>query len=242
MPDVVAEFWNALGNSGTKDGIDVLPTALTRAALSVVHADAVGLSAVDDRFRVPLGASDDHAIVAERLQFTVGDGPCLQALHDRAEVRAGDADLSRRWPVFHEELIRDTPYRSIASLPLSITPTLAGAIDLYFTHPSGAFTVDLGVAAAVSEEIVSALRATSTPTLPSTRASGELLPAWLYSPTASGRLRTWIAAGVLMSRFGLTAADALVRIRAYAYAHQQDIGHITDSIIDGSLPVDALRL
>jgi hypothetical protein len=45
-----------------------------------------------------------------------------------------------------------------------------------------------------------------------------------------------------MSRFGLTAADALVRIRAYAYAHQQDIGHITDSIIDGSLPVDALRL
>jgi hypothetical protein len=45
-----------------------------------------------------------------------------------------------------------------------------------------------------------------------------------------------------MSRFGLTATNALARLRAYAYAHQQDIAHITDAIIEGSLPLDALKL
>jgi hypothetical protein len=242
MVDVASEFWNALAGANSGDAIDQLPTALTRAGLAVLPADGIGLSAVNDHFRVPLGASDDEAIAAERLQFTVGEGPCLQALRDRAEVRVSDADMQRRWPAFYDELTRRTPYRSVASLPLSITPTLAGAIDLYFEHPTGAFTVDLTLAAAIAEEIVTALRATSTPTVPSTHKAGVLLPAWLYSPTASGRLRTWIAAGVIMARLGLNAPNAVARIRAYAYAHQQDITEITDNIIDGTLPVDALTL
>ncbi|HEX3732823.1 MAG TPA: hypothetical protein VHU91_07885, partial [Mycobacteriales bacterium] len=134
------------------------------------------------------------------------------------------------------------PYRSIASLPLRITPKLNGAIDLYFYDPTGAFTVDLGVAILIADEIVNALRATSTPTQPSTRAAGVLLPAWLYSPTASSRLRTWIAAGVIMSHLRLAPLDAVARIRGYAYAHQRDITDITDAIIEGTLPLEALTL
>jgi hypothetical protein len=163
-------------------------------------------------------------------------------MRDHTEVRANDADLSRRWPAFYDELIRQTPYRSIASLPLTITPKLDGAIDLYFADPAGAFDVDLGLAAVVADQIVSALRATSTPTMPSTRTADVLLPAWLYSPTASSRLRTWIAAGVIMAGLGLTAADALARIRGYAYAHGKEITHITDAIIGGTLRADALSL
>jgi hypothetical protein len=242
MADAAAEFWNALATTHAEDDIELLPTALTRAGLAVVAADGIGLSVVDDRFRVPLGASDEDATVAERLQFTVGEGPCIQALRDRTEVRANDSDLARRWPAFYDELTRNTPYRSIASLPLKITAALDGAIDFYFEHPAGAFSIDLGVAVAIADEIVNALRATSTPTAPSMRAAGVLLPAWLYSPAASDRLRTWIAAGVIMSGLGLTAPDALARIRGYAYAHQRDIRDVTDAIIAGGLRADALTL
>ena len=98
------------------------------------------------------------------------------------------------------------------------------------------------MATLIADEIVAALRATSTPTLPSTHDADVLLPAWLYSPAASGRLRTWIAAGVIMSGLGLAPPDALARIRGYAYAHQQDITRITDAIIGGTLPVAALTL
>ena len=239
MSDVAAQFWDAFGDTWFDD-VDLLPTALARAALSVLPADAIGLSAVDENFRVPLGASDDEASVAEQLQFTVGDGPCLQSLHDRAAVRASEADLSRRWPIFYDELTSRTRFRSIASLPIRITPTLNGAIDIYFADPTGAVTIDLDTAAAISEQIVNALRASSTPTLPSTRNASALLPAWLYSPSASGRLRTWIAAGVIMARLGLNPLDAVARIRGYAYSHQQDISELTDEIISGALSVEAL--
>jgi hypothetical protein len=188
--------------------------------------DAAGLSAFSRPVRVPLGASSDAAATAERLQFTVGEGPCIQALHDRTEIRVSASDMQRRWPIFYDELILRTPYRSIASLPLQITPALAGAIDLYFHDPFAAFTVDLDA---------DTLRATSTPAVPSTQAPGALLPAWMHSPNAGERLRTWIATGVLMSLHDLTGPDALVRIRAYAYAQQQDLATVTDAIIDGTL-------
>jgi hypothetical protein len=84
------------------------------------------------------------------------------------------------------------------------------------------------------------LRASSTPTWPSTRDAAALLPAWLYSPSASGRLRTWIAAGVVMSTLGLNPSDAVARIRGYAYSHQRDISQLTDDIISGALSVEAL--
>jgi hypothetical protein len=226
----------------TGGDIELLPTLLTQAGMMIVPADAIGLSAVDDHFRVPLGASDDDAVAAERLQFTVGEGPCLQALRDRVEVRASEADLSRRWPAFYDELARLTPYRSVASLPLQIMPTLNGAIDFYFIDPTGAFTVDLGLAGLVAQEIVEALRATSTPTAPSVRTAGVLLPGWLYSPNASARLRTWIAAGVVMATLGLNPTNALARIRGYAYARQEDITRVTDAILAGELPADALAL
>jgi hypothetical protein len=242
MSDVAARFWEAFADTPSKDGVELLPSTLAQAGLTVIRADGIGLSAIDDRFKVPLGASSESAAAAERLQFIIGDGPCLSALRGHTEVRASEDDLSRRWPAFYDELNQQTPYRSIASLPLKITTTLDGAIDFYFTHPTAAFDVDLGAATAIADEIVDALRATSTPSIPSTRTAGVLLPGWLYSPSATDRLRTWIAAGMLMSTLRLSPPDALARLRAYAYAHQRDITDTTDAIIDGTLPLDALTL
>ena len=54
-------------------GAETLPTDLTKACVEVLQVDGAGLSAVSDRVQVPLGASDDDAVAAERLQFTVGE-------------------------------------------------------------------------------------------------------------------------------------------------------------------------
>lgn len=46
--------------------------------------------------------------------------------------------MANTWPVFHHELLAQTPYRSVASLPL-LTPRRQqfGALDLYSTDPHG---------------------------------------------------------------------------------------------------------
>src|SRR3954471_8525889 len=79
---VVTRFRRAWGSQqgGEDAGPELLPTRLTRACLAVLPAaDGAGLSLLDNDFRVPIGATDDVAALAERLQFTIGEGPCLDA-------------------------------------------------------------------------------------------------------------------------------------------------------------------
>jgi hypothetical protein len=234
--DLVARLRAAwIGKVTTETAVELLPTTLAVACADVLPVDGVGLSVFSQPIRVPLGASSDEAAAAERLQFTVGEGPCIQALHDRTEIRVSGGDMRRRWPIFYDELILRTPYRSIASLPLRITAKLAGAIDFYFEDSRGAFTVDLDAATRAAGHVAETLRVTSAPAVPSMRSADVLVPAWMHSPSAGDRLRTWIATGVLIAQSGLTGPDALVRIRAYAYAEEQDLADVTTAIIDGTL-------
>src|SRR4051794_10539556 len=78
---VAAEFraaWAGARDPQTADP-DLLPVRLARAAADVLGADGAGISFYEDDFRVPLGASDEMTTLAERLQFTQGQGPCLDA-------------------------------------------------------------------------------------------------------------------------------------------------------------------
>lgn len=231
-----------LDRLGGPAGLEELPSVLTSVAADVLGVDGIGVSAYDVALRVPLGASDVSVVAAELLQFTVGEGPCIQALNAQAEVRASDDDIARRWPMFYSELVRETPYRSIVSLPISITPTLPGAVDLYFGDPRGAFTADLNAAAEVIGYLAAALQATAEPAQPSTQVPELLLPAWMYSGSAAGRLRTWIAAGMVMAGHKSSARDALDRVRAYAYGREESLTDITDALIAGRLRVDDLNL
>jgi hypothetical protein len=56
----------------------------------------------DPGMRVPLGASDEDAATAERLQFTVGEGPCLQAHSSARPVYTPAAVFAARWPLLYE--------------------------------------------------------------------------------------------------------------------------------------------
>lgn len=147
-PGTVAEqFRRELGES--PDVVpELLPSHLATICARLLPADGVGLSVLSGELRVPLGTSDEDSAAAERLQVVVGEGPCLQALHDGGEVRADERDLARRWPMFYDELIRQTSFVSVASLPLRVAPNMAGAIDLYFHAPTSAYTVDLARAGA----------------------------------------------------------------------------------------------
>lgn len=99
----------ALPGSGT------LPARLMMALVAVLPAAAAAGISLRSRadHRVPLGASDDTAALAERLQCTVGEGPGLNALKKDRAVLVTEADMAARWPAFHDEMMTRTPYRSM---------------------------------------------------------------------------------------------------------------------------------
>jgi hypothetical protein len=245
--DIAARFRAAVaapdGRSPTD--IELLPVRLARAAVAVLPIDGAGLSLFNDDFRVPVGASDDVATLAERLQFTQGEGPCLDAVRDR---RIQIADLQRmeeRWPSFARELFRRTPYRAIISLPLTLTATERGAMDLYLPDPGRLDAVGLADASAVTDEVVAALTdRTATIGADSAdrpRRSDGPAPAWLNTPVAHGRTNVWIAMGIVMTRFELTASDAMALLRSYAYGHDMVLDDLAAAVVDGTVDLGQLQ-
>jgi hypothetical protein len=117
-------------------GSDLLPERLAWACAEVLPVDGAGISlcASSDR-RLPLGASDPASAEAERLQFTVGEVPCLTSHATGDIVIAGAATMRIRWPGYYDTRVTHTPIRGTISLPLRDELHGIGALDLYVVPP-----------------------------------------------------------------------------------------------------------
>ena len=112
---------------------ELLPVRLARACQRVLPVAGVGISMFGtDEIRIPIGASDDDAAVAERLQFTAAEGPCLDAHALARSVLATETFIAQRWPDFYTGLVARTPFRAIAAIPWPATLKGAGTVDLLF--------------------------------------------------------------------------------------------------------------
>jgi hypothetical protein len=140
---------------------ELLPAALAETCTHVLPIDGAGIS-LTQNVRVPLAFSDDHAAEAERLQITLGDGPCLTAAQTRRPVVADLESMKSRWPLFQRQLVAKTPYRSVASVPLRANRMPAfGAMDLYSTQPDASAFPELeqletGIARTASRVLLAA--------------------------------------------------------------------------------------
>jgi hypothetical protein len=219
-------------------GPELLPTRLARAAARVLPVDGAGISLffADDR-RLPLGASDPVAGEVERLQFTVGEGPCLSAHAEGRPVVADERSLATRWPAFHDALLSRTPVRGTISLPLSGGLHGIGALDLYVVPPRDVGALSLRDALAVADEITAALQAQSR----ADRRTGGV-PAWVDAPATDRRAIVWQALGYVNAGLGLDSEDALAVLRAHAYATGVDLDEVAGEVVGGRLPLERLAL
>jgi hypothetical protein len=237
--DLATRFAKALdseSDAGPAD-CDLLPERLARAAAAVLPVDGVGLSIHGGPdTRTPLAASCEAAATVERLQFTVGRGPCLLAASSGLPIFANQALLARRWPVFHDLLVCKTTIRSLLALSLPGRLRGIGAMDLYFRSADGPTAIDVlearSVAGLVSEHLGPA--ADWSPWTP-----GED-PDWPNTPAARRRGKLWMAVGMVMLAAHLPTADALALLRAHAYATDQTVDDLAADLAERRLHPDEL--
>jgi hypothetical protein len=219
-------------------GPELLPVRLARACARMLPVDDAGLSLIDAaQQQVPLGASSDEAEVAERLQFTVGEGPCTTAQVIRQPVFAVEDELHRRWPVFSELLIRSTPFRAIVALPLQPALAGAGAIDLYFRNSDDVLGLDVFDALAVGELVTSAL---SDAAVWSTWSPADG-PQWMRGPVPQRRAAVWEAMGKLSVGLDVSTPGALALLRARAYGTGRTVDDVAADLLAGRLRAADLR-
>ncbi len=235
--DVAIRFVEALDGDVGEDP-DLLPGRLARAAAAVLPVDGVGLSLHGERgLRTPLAASGEVAATAERLQFTAGSGPCLLVAESGFPVFGTEAILARRWPVFHDLLVTQTPVRSVLALSLPGRLRGVGAMDLYLTDPDGAITVDVFAARCVAELVADHLTGTADWSVWTSTG----LPAWSDTPDARRRARLWMAVGMLSLALEVAAPDALAVLRGHAYAAGRTADDVATDLVERRLHADQLR-
>jgi hypothetical protein len=215
---------------------ELLPTLLSRAAAEAAGVDGAGISMLDE-LRVPLGASDPVVARAERLQTTLGEGPCLSAAGAGEPVVADGAEMAARWPLYTRELTAQTPYRSVMSVPLRVGGRSLGALDLYSVS-HGRFDRDLveEVCAHVAGPIAVQLFCG-----PPVDADTFAPPLWLVSDSVIERMDVWVAVGLVLEQAGLDNVAALAVLRSYALRQHRSLDEVAADLTSGRLqPEDVL--
>jgi len=217
---------------------DVNPSVLCQACLDVLPVDGAGISLTRGPLRVPLGWSSDTVGLAERAQTTVGAGPCLTVSEGGGALAADATTTAERWPVYWDELHRLTPFRSVASIPLTANEEPPfGALDLY------AASADLSSALTlteVSDAVARPVAAMLWGRYDQLYVEELDVRRWLSGQPAAQRIAVWTAAGMVIAGSGLNDVDALATMRGWAYSHGCSLDEIANSLIDGTTPVEAL--
>ncbi|GAP47813.1 GAF and ANTAR domain-containing protein [Streptomyces azureus] len=203
----------ASGVRGAEPG--EVPGRLCEVAVELLPVVGASVSLRSEGMPVQLSASSAHAAHLAQIQATLGDGPCQSAVEDGTPVLACDLTTGRdagRWPVFAQQAT-EAGVRAVYAVPLGSDAVWVGTLDLYRDSPGGLTDRQLHVARLVAGVMTVALMA-----LPrEAEAEWRDEEPWL-SGLGADHEEVYQAVGMIMAQLGISADDALARLRADAFA------------------------
>lgn len=113
------------------------PAVLCRLCAQEIPVTGAGLALMsDDGHGGVVGTTDGAARILEDLQFTLGEGPCLDASRDGYPVLQPDlaATGQSRWPGLSPDAL-DAGIAALFAFPLQVGRVRVGVLDLYRDTP-----------------------------------------------------------------------------------------------------------
>jgi len=189
--------------------VDVLPVA--RAAISLL-GDPFGVET--------LCASDGEAARIAELQLDLGEGPAWDALAKRGPVLAFDIrnDSSPAWPMFSAAL-RGSSSRGVFSFPLYVGALGIGAIDLYTDRTDMLTSEQIDDAAVLADIAAHEILRRSLALHPSDADNMQ-----------HSRREMHQATGMVIAQLSVSAEDALMVIRGYAFSSGRTVRDVASDI------------
>lgn len=210
---------------------------LCEACVALFDVDAAAISLVfDGASSGTLGASGAPARVYDELQFTMGEGPCIDSVRHRLPMLAVDLVAEPRWPAYGPALLAHN-IRSVYALPIVVAAEFVGALDLFCGQP-GQLAGDALAGAIVAAELAGVTVLDLLDTDLQAAISDPNSNAWTELNLLS-RAEVSQATGMLVAQLGVEPAEALVRLRGHAYATGRSATDIALDILDGRLRLDA---
>jgi hypothetical protein len=211
---------------------------LCEACVVLFDIDAAAISLVfDGASSGTLGSSGEPARMYDELQFTLGEGPCLDSVAHHAPVLVADlADPDdARWPIYGPALLSHQ-IRGVFAMPVLVAGEHVGALDLFRAQPGRLAGDHLSGAIAAAEIAGISLLDLMNDDLQAAVNDPES-NAWAELHLLS-RAEVSQATGMLVAQLDVAPAEALVRLRAHAYATGRTATEVARDIVDRRLRLE----
>jgi GAF domain-containing protein len=217
---------------------DTLPEGETK-RLCEVCRDITGMTGAGIMLmagEVPQGSvctTNPVSALVEELQFSLGEGPCVDAHHQGRPVLEPDlaAPAVPRWLAFTGPAV-EAGVRAVFGFPLQVGEVRLGALNLYSDHP-GSLTAeqhaDALVMAGIAAQAVLVMQANAPP--------GKL--ALELEAGANFQYVVHQASGMVAAQLGVSVGQALIRLRAYAFGNDRPLTEVAKEVVARTLRFDA---
>jgi hypothetical protein len=207
-------------------------SGLCGACMELLVVSGAGITVMSGTQAGPLCVSSKRMAALEDLQYTMGIGPCQDAfsLDKPVHVPRLDGTAVVRWPSFVGEA-REAGIGAVFAYPMSVNGAKIGVMTLY-QEGEGSLTDaqhnDSVAVASVLTETVLSLQ--------------DIEPAGVLSPgldrVVSYRAEVHQASGMVSIQLKIPVSEALVRLRAFAFALGRPIGDVAADIVARRLRFD----
>lgn len=204
---------------GESDGGLTLPESLCIACAAALPVTGAGLALMSERGHEGLvAATDGPATAMEMLQFSLGEGPCVDASTTGQPVL--QSDLARtgpqRWPGYAPAAL-EAGIAATFAIPVQVGRIRLGVLDLYRDSPGHLSAEELSESLSYADAAATVLL-----NLQSRQPrDGELHPDLIDPEQNLSEVHQ--ATGMIAVQTGVGLAEALLLLRAHAYSNDRGI-------------------
>jgi hypothetical protein len=215
-------------------GTPSAPGSLCKVAAEIIGLTGAGVMVMSDGVpQASLCTTGPVSALIEELQYTLGEGPCIDAYRTGTAILEPDlaAPASPRWPAFTPEAV-DAGARAVFGFPVRIGVVRIGALNV-FRDRSGPLSDDQHADALVMADVIArtilAFQAHAEP-----GAIAVELNADIHTVVHQ-------AAGMVSIQLDVSVGDALARLRAHAFGTNQSIAEVSREVVSRRLNFSTLE-
>ena len=215
------------GLSKVVSGRDTIESTLVTVAdlalEAVSAADGAGVTMLEAGVPDTIVASADFVREVDRIQYRLGEGPCISAADSGSTTGSGNLGDDASWPRFGPRA-SELGIHSALSLPMLLDGEVIGALNTY-AHSYDAFTAEsrrLGELFATSAAVV----IHNARLLDQLRRESERMHRALTSRATIDQ-----AIGMIMARSGVSADEAFVRLRIMSQREGTKLHLMAESVV-----------
>ena len=172
-------------------------------------------------------ATDEIVAQLDDLQFTLGEGPCVDAYRQQLPVlvaNLNDPETLERWPGFAREAAQAAA-AAVFAFPLQIGAVPFGTVELYRRTPGALTDTDIASAVNIVDEMTRAV-------LDELAGHNVLAITATHPEPLFGQVEIPQASGMIAVQLGITLPHAVDHLRAAAFAAHRPILDVARDVIN----------